>query len=144
MSIIWYKSAKVYSWTDITNYWRMIFLSVFSFILSTILMQTIWNDFWRSQICNSGNWNNFSYSRNIFFFHLCSLGTHSHYRQGSLIISYTVTYLGRDPINTKDLDDAINQAFTSGNFPNAVIDQSFTSHQGKPSFVTPCSHHLSD
>lgn len=40
-----------------------------------------------------------------------------------------MTYLGRDPINTKDLDDAINQAFTSGNFPNAEIDQSFTSHQ---------------
>lgn len=77
---------------------------------------------------------------------MCSLGSHfhSHYRQGSLIISYIVTYLGSDPINTKDLDNAINQAFTSGNFPNAEIDQNFTSHQGIPSYVTPHSHYLSD
>lgn len=70
--------------------------------------------------------------------------SHSHYRQGSLIISYIVTFIGSDPINTKDLDNAINNGFTSGNFLQAEIDQNFTSHQGIPLHVTPHSHFFYD
>lgn len=53
-----------------------------------------------------------------------------YFRQGSVIMTYVIMYFGSEPISVQTLDALVNNAFATGNFLGAEIDENFTSHTG--------------
>lgn len=45
-------------------------------------------------------------------------------------MTYVIMYFGSEPISVQTLDALVNNAFATGNFLGAEIDENFTSHTG--------------